>query len=256
VSLDIFGKLANLKANSNDSALFFLARLAEHRDDRLLRLSESWVALWAAADISFKQLCGDVGNLDTLVNKMNTEFTRIKDSKDNVGLDGKMEDMKGPATNPLHRRLNVFLLAAKPRIAQIRTQLKTVEAAIELEMCKYGDTLKKVSDEDASKAFFSSIATFARGFRAAADELAARKAAAEKAAAKTTAANDAAAAKSPGGGGGGAGMMASLAAAAAVAAKAKQDNIFAGFHSAQEASSDDVIAEFKRKMAKRAAASA
>lgn len=95
VGLDIFAKFSNLKASQqNESLMHFLARQAELRDPALLELSEKWVALWAAADISYKQLCGDVTNLDNMVNKMNAEFTRIKDGKDNIGLDGKMEDSK------------------------------------------------------------------------------------------------------------------------------------------------------------------
>jgi hypothetical protein len=41
-----------------------------------------------------------------------------------VGLDGLMEDAKGPAMNPLWRRLNTFLNMAKPRMAAIMLQVK------------------------------------------------------------------------------------------------------------------------------------
>jgi hypothetical protein len=44
--------------------------------------------------------------------------------QENVGLDGLMEDAKGPAMNPLWRRLNTFLNMAKPRMAAIMLQVK------------------------------------------------------------------------------------------------------------------------------------
>jgi hypothetical protein len=82
VTLDIFEKFMFLKASgANESLMHFVARQAERQNPRLLDLSENWVATWAAADISFKQLWGEVTNLDNLVNKMNAEFTRIKDGK-------------------------------------------------------------------------------------------------------------------------------------------------------------------------------
>ena len=252
MGLDIFSKFCNLKASQqNETLMHFLARQADMHDPRLSELSDQWVALWAAADISYKQLSGEVANLDTLVNKMNTEFTRIKDSKDNIGLDGKMEDCKGPAMNPLHRRLNGFLLTAKPRIAQIRLQVKSVEAAVEKEMNKYGDSLKKTADDDACKLFFSTIAQFARAYRTACDENTARRLAAEKASkAATDAAQKESAKAAPGGVPGGVGLPGM---GGAKTGKAKTENIFGMFAASQEASSDDVIAEFKLKMAKRMA---
>jgi hypothetical protein len=250
VGLDIFAKFSNLKStNQHESLMHFLARQAELHSPSLLEISSKWVAIWAAADMSYKQICADVMNLDTLVNKMNSEFTRIKDSKDNIGLDGKMEDCKGPAMNPLHRRLNTFLLVAKPRIASIRTQMKNVEGAIQKEMAKYGENMKD-GEGDASKTFFTTIATFARSFTAACDENTAKRLAAEKAANALSQKESKAAAAAAGPaavGGSGAHTP------SGPAAKAKTENIFGMFHSAQEASSDDVIAEFKLKMAKRMA---
>lgn len=254
MGLDIFAKFSNLKASQqNESLMHFLARQAELRDPHLSELSDKWVALWAAADISYKQLTGEVATLDTLVNKMNSEFTRIKDSKDNIGLDGKMEDCKGPAMNPLHRRLNGFLLTAKPRIATIRQQVKNVEAAVEKEMNKYGESLKKTAEDDACKLFFSTIANFARAYRTACDENAAKRLAAEKAQkAASDAANKESAKGAAGVPPGVPGGMA-LPGMGAAKGKAKTENIFGMFQASQEASSDDVIAEFKLKMAKRMA---
>jgi hypothetical protein len=52
--------------------------------------------------------------------------THLRDLQENVGLDGLMEDAKGPAMNPLWRRLNTFLNMAKPRMAAIMLQVRHV----------------------------------------------------------------------------------------------------------------------------------
>lgn len=126
-----------------------------------------------------------------------------------------------------------------------------MEGAVEREVNKYGDTLKKTADEDPCRAFFNTMASFARSFRSAADDNAAKRLAEEKAAqAKATAEARAA------GRAGNAENTAAAANAGVAAGPSKKENIFGMFHSAQEASSDDVIAEFKMKMAKRAALAA
>ena len=185
-------------------------------------------------------------NLDNLVNKMNTEFIRIKDSKENIGLDHKLEDAKGPAMNPLYNRLNSFLLISKPKISTIKILFKNIENKIEFEMNKYGESLKKISDEDNSKLFFTTIVNFAKAYRSAADENITKRLAIEKAnkaleakATTTTSTNN--------------NTTATTTTTTVSGNKAKTENIFGMFHSAQEASSDDVIAEFKLKMAKRMA---
>ncbi len=45
--------------------------------------------IWAAAELSLTQITNDIKQLDAQVNKMNAEFIRIKDTKENIGLDGK-----------------------------------------------------------------------------------------------------------------------------------------------------------------------
>ena len=245
-------KLANLKSqqSTSESLVHFLGLEVEKRCPALMNLSEKWVAIWAAADISLKQLNTEVMQLDAQINKLNSEFTRIKDTRENIGLDGKLEDAKGPAMNPLHRRLSGFLIPAKPRIAGMKTQIKTVEAAVEKEMQKYGESMKTVGEGDPSQNFFSAIATFARNFRTAIDENIAKRVEAEKAArAALEAAQKSSMKKAAAVGAFAAAGKAGKAAAAGGAGKA--DNIFGMFHSAQEASSDDVVAEFKAKLAQR-----
>jgi len=246
VGLDVFVKFQNLKATGvQETLMHFLARQAES-----VQLAHNWVACWASADISLKQVVADVATLDAQVNKMNSEFIRIKDSRDNIGLDGKMEDCRGPAMNPLHRRLSKFLDAAKPRVAGLKSQIKSVESGVGQLMRIYGETYKSGgntengSDDgsgDPCKSFFSCICSFARSFRAAVDEIVEKRLAEEKAAKALEEANNKKThAHSTAAGGGHKEKK-----------KGKTENIFGMFQAAQEASSEDVIAEFKMKLAKR-----
>ena len=50
---------------------------------------------------------------------MNQEFLRIKDGQENAGLDGALETNTGPVTYPLHKRLNEFLIFAKPKVKNV-----------------------------------------------------------------------------------------------------------------------------------------
>eukprot|EP00601_Ochromonadales_sp_CCMP2298_P020033 CAMPEP_0173298848 /NCGR_PEP_ID=MMETSP1143-20121109/16327_1 /TAXON_ID=483371 /ORGANISM="non described non described, Strain CCMP2298" /LENGTH=154 /DNA_ID=CAMNT_0014239023 /DNA_START=5 /DNA_END=466 /DNA_ORIENTATION=- len=142
-------------------------------------MSAVMVAVWAAADVNLTQVCAELAQLEGQVNTMNAEFTRIKDGQMNVGLDGKLEDAKGPATHPLHRRLSRFLNAAKPRIAQVRQQAKEANAALGNTMAMFGETPS--TEQDANKAFFGTLASFARAYRQSLDEIDARRLAADKA---------------------------------------------------------------------------
>ena len=79
-------------------------------------VSQAWVGIPAAANISLQQTSCDVNKLEQQVNRVNQEFLRIKDGQENVGLDGVLESCTGPVTYPLHRRLNEFLIFAKPKV--------------------------------------------------------------------------------------------------------------------------------------------
>jgi hypothetical protein len=139
-------------------------------------------------------------------------------------------------------------------IIHVLWQVRTVETAVEREMNQYGDTLKKTADEDPCKGFFMTLATFARSFRAAADDNNAKRLAEEKAALAKAAAE---ARMTNAGPGEGTERRHSHSRDRSLSNSSKKENIFGMFQkSAQEATSDDVIAEFKMKMAKRAAAAA
>ncbi len=138
--------------------------------------------IWAAAELSLTQITNDIKQLDLQVNKMNAEFIRIKDTKENIGLDGVLEDARGHCTNPLYRRLDHFLHDAKARLNGIRVQHKEAESGVEALMLVYGENIRALSDEDPSKKFFTTIATFAKSFRTAVDENIKKRLALERAA--------------------------------------------------------------------------
>lgn len=144
---------------------------------------------------------------------------------------------------PLQRRANEFLETAEPRLAEVQKKLADAQRMIKDIMAKYGEVAKS-GDEDAGKAFFSMMTSFAKAFKQAMDENAKLKQDEEKKAAKKEAADSkketaaAAAAQKSGGG------------AAAGAAAKPTDNIFGSFQSAQAASRNDIIAEFQKRLKK------
>lgn len=249
---------------SQGSLMNFLALLVEHHANDVMGFSQSWVAIWVAADIQFKQLQTDVNQLETQVNKVTMELSKIKEGKENPGLDGTLEDINGAVTKPLHARLTAFLNVAKPQLATIKESLATTEKNLEKVMNEYGESLKATVEGDPCKKFFSTIVEFARGFQAAYDDNVAKRQAQEKAAKALAEAESKAQAKGP--------SMGSMAAIAKMAVASRQqkpsdggapppppppppppsgENLFGRFHQAQNASAGDVLAEFKSKLNKR-----
>jgi len=240
--LDVFLKFANLKAIPqpglpNESLLDFLVQQIELSDRNLIKgLSSDWVAMWAAADINYKQLCSEINRLEGQVNKLNQEFILIKHSGENVGLDGKLEDARGPTFNPLYNRLNLFLNDAKPRIAHMKVQKVLIEQKVDKEMSMYGESINRPSDEDSCRGFFSCISNFARALVTVSEAKLKLRLAQERELERlqSKANKEPAATKEP-------------------ENKLKHtDNLFGMFHTAQQASADAVLAEFKMKMSQKA----
>eukprot|EP01038_Epipyxis_sp_PR26KG_P007973 gene7973-10813_t len=74
VKLDVFTKMNNLKSviTEKGSLMNFFAQLTESHNMRdIMMISESWIGIWGAADVSLKQLLIDINQLETLVNKTN-----------------------------------------------------------------------------------------------------------------------------------------------------------------------------------------
>jgi hypothetical protein len=233
--------------------MHFLAMVTYETDPRKVEsLFVSWKAIWAAADISFKQVQADLQTLDYQVNQMNAEFIRIKDTRENVGLDGLLEDAKGPVINPLYHRLDSFLTMAKPKIAQMKQFAKSLESSLERNMNRYGESLLAMSEEDPTKKFFSTFTEFAKSYHKANDDNFLKRKAQEEAdlllqqqqqkqqlqkqlqqqkSLKATVAD------------------ASISANTTTTSKPvkKAENLFGQFHKSQTASANDLIAEFRMK---------
>jgi len=182
--LEAINKLEALKASksTNGSMIHILANLVTDHAVDVFAISQSWTAIPSAANMSLQQTMCDVTKLEQQVNKMNQEFIRIKDAQENIGLDGVLESCKGVVTFPLHRRLNEFLISAKPKIAVIKSDMKTIEKTVASILGAYGERFSLDGDEDTFKRFFSSIFVFFRSLRTAADENLKRRKAQEKAA--------------------------------------------------------------------------
>ena len=182
--LDTVNKLSTLKAakSNHGSLIHVLATLVTVNIPELLPISQSWVAIAAATEVSLQQILSEVSQLDQQVNRMNSEFVKIREGRENPGLDGQLETSKGPVTHPLQKRLDQFLRYSKPKMTTVKALAKAVEANVAAMMSLYGLKLVLHIEEDACKGFFSVISNFFRSLRTAADENIKRKKALEKAA--------------------------------------------------------------------------
>ena len=241
---------------SQGSLMNYLALIAEQHHPQISKLSESWIAIWASTEISFKQLQTDIGQLEVQINKVNAEFTRLKSGKENPGLDGLMEDLEGPLIKPLYNKLQSFLQTAKPQLQELKDNFKTLETDLEKSMNTYGESLKALSEEDPCKKFFSTIVDFSKAFQTALDDNVAKRQATEKAAkALAEAEQKAQAQTNPG-------IKLPGFALPPIPAKSPlkpvppappappSDNLFGQFHKSQTASPGDLLAEFKSRLNK------
>ncbi len=244
---------------SQGSLMNYLALLIEQHSPDVVTMSQAWVAIWVAADIQFKQLQTDVNQLETQVNKVTMELSKIKEGRENPGLDGELEDFNGPVTKPLHMRLTGFLNVAKPQIAGMKDSLITAEKSLERILNEYGESLKGITDGDPCKKFFGTIVEFSRAFQAAYDDNLAKRQAQEKAAKAILETDSKPQTKAP--------SLSSVAAMAKMVVASRPtppmgessqvptsvstENLFGRYQQAQNASTGDILAEFKNKMNKR-----
>lgn len=267
MKLDIFGKLSTLKANtaSQGTLLHLIVQLAEKRATTtcslVLSLSSNWLAIFAASEISWKQLQGDIAQLQQQVTRLTNELAMLKPACENVGLDFKKEDLIGESVKPLHHRLETFLSTAKPRLAQLQESNKTLEIQLETLFNSFGESLKQTAGnksesetgEDAVKKFWLTFADFGRALNTAVEENKARKLAAEKAqklaeeeSTRTLMKQQQQQNMSPIKGPNNANDASDTA-----TPQKKTNNLFGNFHSTQAtASANDLVAEFKNKLAK------
>jgi hypothetical protein len=262
VKIDTLNKLSTMKATdpSHGSLMNFLALMAESYSPDLVHFCNGWVGIWAAAEMSMKDLVTDLNQLELQLTKLQQEHSRIKDATTAIiGLDGSTEDSKGYCTQPLFSRLDHFLSEAKPRLTFIKNELRSVESQVESNMARYGENYRAIADEDPCKKFYSTLSAFARSLTTAHDQNTKRKLAELRAAKLAAEANAKLEAKAKLAA---AGPVTVTGAAAGVSTKTSNvdnkkddvqpaDNIFGRLHSMQEESSHTVIGKFKRKLLKR-----
>ena len=180
--LETINKLETMRASktTEGSMIHILSKVVYDQTPDVLAISEKWIAIPAAASISFRQIIADVEMLESQIKKITHEYQRIQDGEVNMGLDGQLEDRQGCVTNPLSRRLEGFLSEATPRMSIISSQMENIERNVSAMMSRYGEKFTVSSDEDLCKKFFQTISLFFRSLRSAADDNLKKRKAAEK----------------------------------------------------------------------------
>ena len=230
VKFDVLIKLIAVKASNSKkgSLLNFVVKTMEKQDPNAGKFAESWVSMWAAAEISFKQLETDMKQLSIEIDRtkaeLETNVPKLLIDNPNMG-------------KPLEKRLKDFLSVAGPRMTELKIKLSQTDEAIRSTMAKYGEGKSGGEPEgDALKDFFVQMCTFARAYKTAYEENLKQKLDEEKKAKK-----DGLSAPVP--------LKVSI--PTAVEEKADErpkENIFGNFNAAKSASPNDMIAEFKKRM--------
>lgn len=241
IKLDTLNKLITIKATQG-TLLHMLALLVA--DTPLITISDDWVAIWAAADLNYKQIQIDLNQLEGLFTKLQAELVVVKENK-MLGIDKKpLSDHKA---NPLYKRLDTFLTSSKVKLVDLKNNMTKVEQGMDTLMSAYGENAKEVSDEDTIKRFWNLIVSFVRNLRKAHEDNTRRRIAAEKAAkaADLKAAKARAASLPP----------------VPISPKGKSvkidessapvDNIFGRFHSLQQENTEEVLAQYRLKLSGR-----
>ena len=123
VKLDVLVKLSTVKSGPDKGTLIhFIAHQAETRNREIIGLSDGWAAMWAASDVSLKQLELDIRQLELQVEKVQSE------AKTGVA---KVLDLAGEASaSALRDRLESFLEIALPRLKTLNKQLQDTDSAV------------------------------------------------------------------------------------------------------------------------------
>lgn len=102
IKLDTLAKLPTLKAAeaAQGTLLNLIAIVCEDSNPTLLIFFNDWVAVWAAANLNYKQLLGDINNLESAFQKLSNELTVLKENKIALGVGKKLLEGKQPRTHP------------------------------------------------------------------------------------------------------------------------------------------------------------
>lgn len=148
VKLEVLAKLATIKTNPppppapgtpinidslavscGNTLLHYISWELEKKQPELLSVGSSWEGVWAAAEVSFKQLEVDIKQLETQVERLRTEL--------NNGVSKVLEEKGESVAGPLRTRINKFLSAADPRMAAIKRLQGEVTTNITTAMARY-----------------------------------------------------------------------------------------------------------------------
>lgn len=239
----------------------YLATVIEDRHPQLIAtFSELSPAVLACADISYRQLQQDIALLETQYNKVVQELEKIKDTKENPGLDGALEDSRGKTVGPLHQRLTWFKQRSSPILQEIKSSQKKADEILTQILTFYNNESLAAAKAgaaqnpeeagaeggDAVKKFFGMVLEFSRLFQTAVEENKQKKLLQEKLLAQQQQLQEEKEQKEHGNSGqlppGPAPMLKDL--------KKAQSDIFGQFHKAQKASNDQLLEEFKNKLKK------
>eukprot|EP01040_Poterioochromonas_malhamensis_P011521 gene11521-12563_t len=255
VKLDVLVKFANLKATipSQGTLMTYLANIIEERYPKLIpTFSELSPAVLACADISYRQLQQDVTLLETQYNKVMQELEKIKEGKENPGLDSLLEDNRGKSVGPLYQRLTAFKQRVTPILQDIKSSQKKADDILTQILTYYNNESFAAAKSgaaqnpeesgaeggDAVKKFFGMVLDFSRLFQAAVEENKQKRLLQEKLQQQQTLQegkdqkDQKVSAPAP--------MLKDL--------KKGQSDIFGQFHNAQKASNDQLLEEFKNKL--------
>lgn len=227
VKLDVLMKMINVKASNAKmgNLLSFVAKSVHQSDPNGAQFYESWVSMWAAAEVPYKQLEVDLKLL-------NTEIDRCK-----MELNNQVPKMPAEMGKPLEKRLKDFLAVADPRLQEIKIKQSQTEDAVRAAMTKYGEGGN--SEGDVFRDFFTQMTTFTRAFKNAVD--ANIKEQLEEA--KRT--------KAASGGGDAASPTKAVDTSSLSMSEKPKENIFGNFNANKGGSQADIMAEFKARMAKK-----
>jgi hypothetical protein len=267
VKLDTLNKLATLKC-SEGNLLNFVALWASTEKVELLGVSEHWIAVWAAAELSFKQvMCffgshrsflfdfacvhvlhqvhQDVVQLEHQLIKAESEQARLINSETVPGLDHKQEHPSGRCSAPLLSRLSAFLKHAQPNLVELKTSLGDSTAALQLTMSRFGENLHAPGDDDNARKFFGVLVMFARNFQAAHDQNLRKQQASLRAARLAAEATSKLEKKRI------AALKLEKVTPANLAERSLQEHIFDKFYRQDDQSSEQVMEKFRQKLVKR-----
>ena len=174
VKIDVLFKLSAVKGNPPPLAcapplplgglnlINFIATQAEANDKELLTLSDGWTAMWAASDLSIKQIEREINSLKGSLNQVKTEL------KTNLS---KIREQGGQTmAQPLETHFVPFVADGEVKLAALHTLVQQVTKHMNQVAARFGEVIgSNDGEEDEYKQFFMLVSRFAHEYKSAAD---------------------------------------------------------------------------------------